>query len=255
MIRIIIGVLLTVAIICIVKLALTKKKKRSQLGESEKFLLTIKSKLKKAFKDLNDGIRTPDVIQEEIIQLLEDYKKEAIKSFKKSGTLLIEQKSRLVNSLNDVNKNIENIDKKVKEYKKKYETETDPSLKKSYLDAGTNLLRSKHNFEKSKEKIADAVKKAEEAKENMLRKSEQMDIKISVKRAQVLSIISDYINGVGNVNVDINFSDIDFLVDEYKLVSEKEDYKKEVDKRLDKQPEEELEIIGDKELEEEFKKL
>ena len=207
----------------------------------------------KALKDLNAGLRSPDVIQEEIIQLLDRYKEEAVKRFTNSGIMLLEQKNSLNKALENVDENIRDLDSRVIEYKTKYEKETNLEKKQVYLNVGTSLLKSKHCFEKSREKIAASVEKATEARENLLEKCEQMDLKIQVKRAEVLAIISEYINGASNVNVDINLNDIDFLVDEYKLLSEKENYKKEIEQKFTKEQKEEVKVIGDKDLEEEFK--
>ena len=256
MIRIIFVVLLVlVAVFIVVKLITAKGKKKSQQSESEKLVTTVQTKLIKALKDLNAGLRTPDVIQEEIIQTLDYYKKEAVKRFEKSGLLLIDQKDSLKKSLENVDKQIADLDKKVKDYKKKYDNETDKTKKQTWLNAGTSFLRSKHQFEKSREKISVAVEKASKAKENLLHKCELMDLKIQEKQAEVLATISEYINGVGDVNIGINLDDIDFLVDEYKLVSEKEDYKKEIEQKFEKPQEEEEVVVGDKDLEDEFKKL
>ena len=207
----------------------------------------------KALKDLNAGLRSPDVIQEEIIQLLDRYKEEAVKRFTNSGIMLLEQKNSLNKALENVDENIRDLDSRVIEYKTKYEKETNLEKKQVYLNVGTSLLKSKHCFEKSREKIAASVEKATEARENLLEKCEQMDLKIQVKRAEVLAIICEYINGASNVNVDINLNDIDFLVDEYKLLSEKENYKKEIEQKFTKEQKEEVKVIGDKDLEEEFK--
>lgn len=254
MIKIILGILLILlAVFIIVKLTVGKRKRRSKFSETEKLVTTVKTKLVKALKDLNAGLRSPDVIQEEIIQLLDRYKEEAVKRFTNSGIMLLEQKNSLNKALENVDENIRDLDSRVIEYKTKYEKETNLAKKQIYLNVGTSLLKSKHCFEKSREKIAASVEKATEARENLLEKCEQMDLKIQVKRAEVLAIISEYINGASNVNVDINLNDIDFLVDEYKLLSEKENYKKEIEQKFTKEQEEEVEVIGDKDLEEEFK--
>lgn len=253
MIKIILGILLILlAVFIIVKLTVGKRKRRSKFSETEKLVTTVKTKLVKALKDLNAGLRSPDVIQEEIIQLLDRYKEEAVKRFTNSGIMLFEQKNSLNKALENVDENIRDLDSRVIEYKTKYEKETNLSKKQVYLNVGTSLLKSKRYFEKSREKIAASVEKATEARENLLEKCEQMDLKIQVKRAEVLAIISEYINGASNVNVDINLNDIDFLVDEYKLLSEKENYKKEIEQKFTKE-QEEVEVIGDKDLEEEFK--
>ena len=254
MIKIILGILLILlAVFIIVKLTVGKRKRRSKFSETEKLVTTVKTKLVKALKDLNAGLRSPDVIQEEIIQLLDRYKEEAVKRFTNSGIMLLEQKNSLNKALENVDENIQDLDSRVIEYKTKYEKETNLAKKQTYLNAGTSFLKSKHYFEKSREKIAASVEKATEARENLLEKCEQMDLKIQVKRAEVLAIISEYINGASNVNVDINLNDIDFLVDEYKLLSEKENYKKEIEQKFTKEQKEEVEVIGDKDLEEEFK--
>ena len=125
MIKIILGILLILlAVFIIVKLTVGKRKRRSKFSETEKLVTTVKTKLVKALKDLNAGLRSPDVIQEEIIQLLDRYKEEAVKRFTNSGIMLLEQKNSLNKALENVDENIRDLDSRVIEYKTKYEKET-----------------------------------------------------------------------------------------------------------------------------------
>lgn len=178
-----------------------RHKTNSKRTSTEKLANTLQRKFDKFINDLNKKLRTPKDIQDEMLEALDDYKRDKIESVKDAVTNLTITESNIDGNLEQLYKAKNNILEQVKKMKKL--SDVDENL-------GGHLMMQIDSLDKS-------IITSRKAKENI--KNQVLDInaavtkfcnKIEMKRAEVLTLIANYVamNCNASVKFDIDLSDL-----------------------------------------------
>lgn len=194
-------VVLAVVFVFVVAWFTGRHKNNSKRTPTEKLAKTLQHKFDKFINDLNRKLRTPKDIQDEMLEALDDYKRDKINEVKDAVTNLTVTESSIDSNIEQLSSAKANIVSQVK--KMKQSDNPDENL-------GGQLMMQIDSIDKS---IAMSVKAKENIKNQVIAINTavaKFSNKIEMKRAEVLTLIANYVASNCNkcIKFDIDLSDL-----------------------------------------------
>lgn len=227
--NIVIGVVVFIVLVLIVKYITGRHKLPSQRSNSERLANTLHTKFEKFMKDLNNGIQTPEDVQEEMLAAIDDFKLEKLEQIKTTAT-------RMVENLNAIKANRENLtktkavyDKQAEESKRQLKTTNDETEKQQIVERGAMALKQSKTIQKSIDATDTAIKAMQSQVDKLHNFTTSFTSKIEMKRTEVLTMISTYIASDNGASMNFDFT-IDDLMNDYKTKMDVENEKNTIEK-------------------------
>lgn len=178
-----------------------RNKRSSQKSLTEKLASTLQRKFDKWINELNKKLRTPEDIQEEMLEALDDYKDSKINEVKNVIANITTTETNIINNLTKLKNAKSNIIEQVRKMKES-----------NYVDenAGGNMMMQIDTLDKS---IATSQKSLNNLHNQIIAINTavaKFGNKIEMKRAEVLTLIANYVSTQcgGTIKFDIDLSDL-----------------------------------------------
>ena len=199
--NVILGVIIVVVTFLVVCYLGGRKKANYKKSFGEKLACTLQKKFSHYMDDLNRKLRTPEDIQQEMLDALDDYKAAKVDEVKKVIVNLTNTESNINSNITKLQNAKQNIISSIR--KMKENPESDPNI-------GGQMVMQVEQLDKS---IAASKKSLDNLKNQVMNVNATMaklSNKIEMKRAEVLTLISTYIaNSCSKaVKFDIDLSDL-----------------------------------------------
>lgn len=181
---------------------LTGKKKTSlNCTSSEKLAKTLQKKFSRYINELNRKLRSPEDIQEEMLEALDDYKAAKVNEVKDLIVHLSNTETNIKNNLKKLENAKDNIDQFVR--KMKNDANADPNV-------GGQMMMQMEQLDNSIETSNKSLQNIREQAMNINSAMAKFSNKIEMKRAEILTLISTYIASSCNstIKFDIDISDL-----------------------------------------------
>lgn len=167
----------------------------------EKLANTLEKRFNSCINDLNNSLKRPEDVQNEMLEALDDYKAEKVKEVKNLIVNLTQTETNIDSNIRSLINARENIKKNIATIK----AQDNPDV-----NLGGSLMKQLENVEKS---IDVAEKSKENIKQQVLNingKVATFNTKIEIKRTEVLTLISTYVANSCNhtMKLDIDLSDL-----------------------------------------------
>jgi len=201
MITIILSAVALAVVVGIVLAIKAKGKTHTERSSSESIAYTISQSLKRGIRDLEKGIRSPEVVRSEIIQKFDEAKKEMVKNLEVYLTEIITAKMFHQDIIDRSKAKCADLKSKAKEFKTMYESSND-KRHMQYAEKYVGL------FIAQEKQVSDSKRIVEDMEFKIVDAKAEYDIMISslqVKRANILSMIT---------SPSVNFSLINFEIDD-----------------------------------------
>lgn len=212
---IIIGVVIFVVFGLFIKYKTGKKKLPSDRSNTEKLANTLHTKFDKFMKDLNNGIRTPEFIQEEMLLTLDDFKFQKLQSIKQTV-------QNMVTNIDKIKANRENLVKQQNTYKSKIDESKsavnrtdDDAEKNNIIMQGAQALQQFDVLTKSIAQTDEAVKNMQTQLSKIENYTTSFISKIEMKKTEILTMISTFIASDNSTDFGIDIT-IDDLMNDYR---------------------------------------
>lgn len=212
---IIIGVVIFVVLGLFLKYKTGKRKLPSDRSNTEKLANTLHTKFDKFIKDLNNGIRTPEFIQEEMLLTLDDFKFQKLQSIKQTTT-------NMVTNIDKIKANRENLEKqkniytnKVNETKSAVNRTDDEVEKENIIKQGAQALQQVDVLTKSMAQTDEAIKSMQAQLDKIHNYTTSFISKIEMKKTEILTMISTFIASDNSADFGIDIT-IDDLMNDYR---------------------------------------
>lgn len=178
-----------------------RKKSNISCNSSERLAKTLQKKFSKYIDDLNRKIKTPEDIQDEMLEALDDYKSSKIKEIKRLIVHLTNTETSITNNISKLKNAKSNIEYTVRKMK------GDPN---SDVNVGGQMMMQIEQLDNSIKTSNESLKKIKEQALNINSSMAKFVNKIEMKRAEVLTLISSYIATSCNSSIkfDIDLSDL-----------------------------------------------
>lgn len=199
--NVILGVVIVVVTFLVVCYLSGRKKANYKKSSGEKLACTLQKKFSHYMDDLNRKLRTPEDIQQEMLDALDDYKAAKVDEVKKVIVNLTNTESNINSNITKLQNAKQNIVSSI--LKMKENPDSDPNI-------GGQMVMQVEQLDKS---IAASKKSLDNLKNQVMSVNATMaklSNKIEMKRAEVLTLISTYIaNSCSKaVKFDIDLSDL-----------------------------------------------
>lgn len=199
--NVILGVVIVVVTFLVVCYLTGRKKANYKKSSGEKLAHTLQKKFSHYMDDLNRKLRTPEDIQQEMLDALDDYKAAKVDEVKKVIVNLTNTESNINSNITKLQNAKQNIVSSI--LKMKENPDSDPNI-------GGQMVMQVEQLDKS---IAASKKSLDNLKNQVMNVNATMaklSNKIEMKRAEVLTLISTYIaNSCSKaVKFDIDLSDL-----------------------------------------------
>lgn len=194
-------VLVGVAILLGVSWLTGRSKRKSEKTSTEKLAGTLQRKFDKWVDQLNKKLSTPEDIQEEMLEALDDYKASKVKEVKNVIANITSTEININNNLRKLYNAKDNIIAQVRQMKKSDKVDD---------NVGGNMMMQIDLIEKS---IVTSKKSLENLQNQVLAINTavtKFGNKIEMKRAEVLTLIANYVasNCNATIKFDIDLSDL-----------------------------------------------
>lgn len=178
-----------------------KKKTSLNRTSSEKLAKTLQKKFSRYINELNRKLRSPEDIQEEMIEALDDYKAAKVNEVKDLIVHLSNTETNIKNNLKKLENAKDNIDQFVR--KMKNDANADPNV-------GGQMMIQMEQLDNSIEASNKSLQNIREQAMNINSAMAKFSNKIEMKRAEILTLISTYIASSCNstIKFDIDISDL-----------------------------------------------
>lgn len=178
-----------------------RKKTNLKRSPMEKLAHTLEKRFNSCINDLNNSLKKPEDVQNEMLEALDDYKKEKVSEVKNLIVNLTQTETNIASNIRSLENAKANIQKNIASIK----SQPNPDV-----NLGGSLM-------KQLESIENSIEIAKKSKENI--KHQVLDIngkvatfntKIEIKRTEVLTLISTYVANSCNhtMKLDIDLSDL-----------------------------------------------
>lgn len=178
-----------------------KKKTSLNRTSSEKLAKTLQKKFSRYINELNRKLRSPEDIQEEMLEALDDYKAAKVNEVKGLIVHLSNTETNIKNNLKKLENAKDNIDQVVR--KMKNDANADPNV-------GGQMMMQMEQLDNSIEASNKSLQNIKEQAMNINSAMVKFSNKIEMKRAEILTLISTYIASSCNstIKFDIDISDL-----------------------------------------------
>lgn len=178
-----------------------KKKTSLNRTSSEKLAKTLQKKFSRYINELNRKLRSPEDIQEEMLEALDDYKAAKVNEVKGLIVHLSNTETNIKNNLKKLENAKGNIDQVVR--KMKNDANADPNV-------GGQMMMQMEQLDNSIEASNKSLQNIREQAMNINSAMAKFSNKIEMKRAEILTLISTYIASSCNstIKFDIDISDL-----------------------------------------------
>lgn len=178
-----------------------KKKTSLNRTSSEKLAKTLQKKFSRYINELNRKLRSPEDIQEEMLEALDDYKAAKVNEVKDLIVHLSNTETNIKNNLKKLENAKDNIDQFVR--KMKNDANADPNV-------GGQMMMQMGQLDNSIETSNKSLQNIREQAMNINSAMAKFSNKIEMKRAEILTLISTYIASSCNstIKFDIDISDL-----------------------------------------------
>lgn len=178
-----------------------KKKTSFNRTSSEKLAKTLQKKFSRYINELNRKLRSPEDIQEEMLEALDDYKAAKVNEVKGLIVHLSNTETNIKNNLKKLENAKDNIDQVVR--KMKNDANADPNV-------GGQMMMQMEQLDNSIEASNKSLQNIREQAMNINSAMAKFSNKIEMKRAEILTLISTYIASSCNstIKFDIDISDL-----------------------------------------------
>lgn len=178
-----------------------KKKTSLNRTSSEKLAKTLQKKFSRYINELNRKLRSPEDIQEEMLEALDDYKAAKVNEVKGLIVHLSNTETNIKNNLKKLENAKDNIDQVVR--KMKNDANADPNV-------GGQMMMQMEQLDNSIEASNKSLQNIREQAMNINSAMTKFSNKIEMKRAEILTLISTYIASSCNstIKFDIDISDL-----------------------------------------------
>lgn len=178
-----------------------KKKTSLNRTSSEKLAKTLQKKFSRYINELNRKLRSPEDIQEEMLEALDDYKAAKVNEVKDLIVHLSNTETNIKNNLKKLENAKDNIDQFVR--KMKNDANADPNV-------GGQMMMQMEQLDNSIETSNKSLQNIREQAMNINSAMAKFSNKIEMKRAEILTLISTYIASSCNstIKFDIDISDL-----------------------------------------------
>lgn len=225
---IIISVVFLVIVALVIKYYTGKRKLPSDRSNTEKLANTLHCKFDKFIKDLNKGIKTPEDIQNDMLQTLEDFKYQKLNNIKQVVTNLVENAGRIKNNSANLINQKSIYTEKLDEMKSKVKNTQDEDEKSIYIKQGAQYIKQIDILNKCISQTFDASTNLEKQIDKIHDYTTEFISKVEIKKTEVLTMISSYIsNDSSDFGIDIS---IDDLMNDYKIYMEVKTETNKIDK-------------------------
>ena len=178
-----------------------KKKTSLNRTSSEKLAKTLQKKFSRYINELNRKLRSPEDIQEEMLEALDEYKAAKVNEVKGLIVHLSNTETNIKNNLKKLENAKDNIDQVVR--KMKNDGNADPNV-------GGQMMMQMEQLDNSIEASNKSLQNIREQAMNINSAMAKFSNKIEMKRAEILTLISTYIASSCNstIKFDIDISDL-----------------------------------------------
>lgn len=178
-----------------------KKKTSLNRTSSEKLAKTLQKKFSRYINELNRKLRSPEDIQEEMLEALDEYKAAKVNEVKGLIVHLSNTETNIKNNLKKLENAKDNIDQVVR--KMKNDANADPNV-------GGQMMMQMEQLDNSIEASNKSLQNIREQAMNINSAMVKFSNKIEMKRAEILTLISTYIASSCNstIKFDIDISDL-----------------------------------------------
>lgn len=178
-----------------------KKKTSLNRTSSEKLAKTLQKKFSRYINELNRKLRSPEDIQEEMLEALDDYKAAKVNEVKDLIVHLSNTETNIKNNLKKLENAKDNIDQFVRTMKN--DANADPNV-------GGQMMMQMEQLDNSIEASNKSLQNIREQAMNINSAMAKFSNKIEMKRAEILTLISTYIASSCNstIKFDIDISDL-----------------------------------------------
>lgn len=178
-----------------------KKKTSLNRTSSEKLAKTLQKKFSRYINELNRKLRSPEDIQEEMLEALDDYKAAKVNEVKDLIVHLSNTETNIKNNLKKLENAKDNIYQFVR--KMKNDANADPNV-------GGQMMMQMEQLDNSIETSNKSLQNIREQAMNINSAMAKFSNKIEMKRAEILTLISTYIASSCNstIKFDIDISDL-----------------------------------------------
>lgn len=179
----------------------SKNKKNSSKSSTEKLAGTLQRKFDKWINDLNRKLRSPEDIQEEMLDALDDYKASKIKEIKNAIANITETQININDNLKKLRNAKYNIVDQLRKMKKSGDIDD---------NTGANMMMQIESLNKSIETSEKSVGNLDNQILAINTAVAKFGNKIELKRAEVLTLIANYMasNYNATIKFDIDLSDL-----------------------------------------------
>ena len=212
---IIIGVVIFVVFGLFIKYKTGKKKLPSDRSNTEKLANTLHTKFEKFMKDLNDGIRTPEFIQSEMLLTLDDFKYQKLQTIETTATNMVENLNKIKANRDTLVKQQDIYKSKVDESKSAINRSDDEDYKQSIIEQGARALQQVDILDKSISQTDDAIKNIQSQLDKIHDYTTSFISKIEMKKTEILTMISTFIASDNSTDFGIDIT-IDDLMNDYR---------------------------------------
>ena len=212
---IIIGVVIFVVLGIFLKYKTGKKKLPSDRSNAEKLANTLHTKFDKFMKDLNNGIRTPEFIQEEMLMTLDDFKFQKLQSVKQTATNMVTNMDKIKANRGNLEKQKNIYESKVNESKSAVNRTSDDVEKYDIIMQGAHALQQVDILNKSMTQTDEAIKNMQSQLDKIHNYTTSFISKIEMKKTEILTMISTFIASDNSSDFGIDIT-IDDLMNDYR---------------------------------------
>lgn len=205
----------TVALcILAVKYLTGKKKPYSERSGTEKLAHTLHTKFEKFIKQLNDGIRTPEEIQTEMMEAVDDFKLTKLNAIKHTVSDIVKNIDRIKDNCVKLEKQ-RDIAKGKMEKALKEAQGPECEKKEAAKHEGARALRQIDMLSESIGQTEEAVAAMTKQLDRMHEFTQSFISKIEMKKTEILTMISNFIiSDTSCMDIDIN---VDDLLTDYRM--------------------------------------
>lgn len=200
----------------------------SQKSNSEKLVSTLQTKINGYIKDLNNGLRSPELIQQCILQELDRYHVNKVNDAKQ---VLIQIKN-CITDLESQQKKIEyskaNLIIKAKDIKSKYNEMKD----EKYINQGTVIMSQVSRCDEIIQRIKSKIESTNNQANKIMDSIDTFEIEFDMKKTDINLQFSDYLTNISlnpSFRFDLNLNDLEI---EFKYKINELSVKAEVDSKL-----------------------
>lgn len=224
--NLIFGIALVAVLVFAIKLVNGSRKKYKNMTNGEKLASTLGAKFNKLIKDLNNNIRTPEVIREQIEQLLDNYYVAKSKEFKSVLKSLNSSLQTTKSMKDDLNSKLHNMDTELTKLVQKYKETKDENDKHDSMQ----IMAYMESVKLGISSLETSQKELQEKYDIIARQCTEFGLKFHLKKTQIEVAITQCIaNNNHNISTDLGIDDI---ILEYKIAVQNKGIESDVDERL-----------------------